>query len=1452
MSFVELNRYFVPISKTEEAHLEFLRFSESKLPGWLDWSDLRGYQRVVLLAEASSGKSAEFRNQAATLVTEGHAAFCLRIEELADQGFEAALHGNDAKVFRRWRNGTSEAWFFLDSVDEARLNRKNFETALKRFNRDLDQSLERARVFISCRVTDWKGTEDREIVERLLPAWERAESISDTDGDYSPLLDPIFKPRNRDSAPWEAEPKRESKELLVVQIVPFSADQCRAFAAALGVTDVTSFIDAIDRNGLEAFTERPGDVIDLVDYWKSYGRFGSYAEMVEHSITQKLKERDTYRADNDTLTLDKARRGAERLGAALTLGKSFTLRAPAYNSDPSLTSGALHPEQVLSDWTDAERNALLTRGVFAPSTYGRIRFHHRATQEYLTAQWFHRLLESNCPRSEIWGLIFAERYDAETIVPSLRPAAAWLALRQPDFLAEIIKREPLVLLQHGDPGAVPIDRKKQLLQTYAKKHAAGEIADNSIDRRVLWVFADDGLAEAVHEAWNLNERPDFRSDILRLVREGKMVACAGLARAVALDESANEYHRIVAIEALKSCNDQDGLAAVARLLIKERTGATPRLATAFAKVLFPRYLGIQDLLDVIKDSQPAREHTVGGFPQTLIEFYDLCSDQISRNQLVGGLADLCLELPLESKHHRVSARHSELAKNLEPIAKRELELLGQSGVPESLARLLMVIERADRSYRSKENWPKLCALVQSNVNIQRKLFWADVADLRQHAANNKEIIWYWQIGFGISPLWRFNVGDLPWLYDDLVQGTIESDQRICLSAIVAILREVGQLELRSPEIRELIKNQITLCKDLETYLAPPPTDSEDAQWKQDLEAHNRHAAEQKEKNKLSWIKFSQDLRCNPNTLRDPQCISSWAAGMFRLWTLTEWLQHRSGVGDHRAIREWRLLEEGFGREIAEAYRDGLMVLWRETEPERPKRNKGGAFTVKLSTILSFGAIGMEFNENPEWNLKLTDDEALKAVRHGIMSEQDYPTWIEALITSHPHVVLPQIERTIGRECSSSLALRSEFLSRFASPACSIPPSVQEILLRRFVSSAPRATRTLDRILRIVRNLDLDEWQKTKLARAAKRRFARHAAAGRDDYALRYLTLMLVLDINHTIDDLTSWIESANGADRQSRAEATLAFLFDRHDPVVSGGLDLATVPSLEKLLRLAYFYIRPEQDIRHEGLYSPGLRDDAESARNLILKAVLDRPGVNAFRALRRLAKEPEFAIRAERFKELARGKAERDTEPPAWKETEVVSFEQQHAAPAKTGIDLLRVVMSVFQDIQFQLVSGDVSSRPLLERAEDEDEVQQWIVEQMNYRSKGRFTAYREAEVAGGDKPDVIVSSTSGLCEVGIEVKHGGKGWTPRGLEEALCKQLSQNYLKPATRRQGVLVVTYHGDRYWRHPESKAKITFVELINWLRSKAETVLENDSGPIEVRCVGIDASSRPGHQPHATV
>jgi hypothetical protein len=224
------------------------------------------------------------------------------------------------------------------------------------------------------------------------------------------------------------------------------------------------------------------------------------------------------------------------------------------------------------------------------------------------------------------------------------------------------------------------------------------------------------------------------------------------------------------------------------------------------------------------------------------------------------------------------------------------------------------------------------------------------------------------------------------------------------------------------------------------------------------------------------------------------------------------------------------------------------------------------------------------------------------------------------------------------------------------------------------------------------------------------------------------------------------------------------------------------------------------------------------------------------------MALDPEYAIRSERFQELARAKAERDSELPTWSERELADFERLHTAPVKTGADLLRVVMAVLSDIQFQLDKGDVTSRPLLQKAGDEDEIRNYLVEQMNYRSRSRFHAYREAQVANRDRPDVIIASTAAPCEVGMEIKHGGKKWTCGQLEQALRGQLASDYLKPASRRHGVFVITNHGPRRWRDPETKQPMNFDKLVSWLASIAATIRENDSGPIQVRCFGINAEA----------
>jgi hypothetical protein len=603
MNFINLDRCFVPLKKDQEPSLDLGRFWGPRVSGWLGWDELRRRRRVILLAEAASGKTEEFRHQCDVLNSTGCPAFFLRIEELAEQGTETALDRESAKLFEAWLTGTGEGWFFLDSVDEARLNRKSFDTALKRFAKDIGTGLERAHVYVSCRVTDWKGAEDRSTYERYLPAWKKPiiAPVAKPE-DYTALLSPLFENK---SPPRAAKPDKNEdnlNDLLVVQLVPLSEDQYRALATAADVKDVDQFVEAITKNGLTALTERPGDLLDLADYWKSHGQFSTFADMLEHNISRKLTERDQYRPDNEIISPEEAREGAERLAGALTFGKSFTLRAPGHDPDPSLAAGALDPAEVLPDWTDARRNALLRRGIFAPAAYGRVRFHHRSTQEYLAAKWLHRLINNNCPRVEIFQLLFAERYGVETVVPSLRAEAAWLSLWHPDIQNEVIRREPLTLLAHGDPGSLSIPVREQILLGYATKQATAEVSDERLEPRALWMFADAELAPAIRKAWQMNSREDFRFDLLRLIREGGIKDAAPLAKSVALSKIADEHHRIVAVQAAAACGDSETLTVVAKALVQRPETVKAGLASSLSLVLYPKVLSTCDLLKVIEKS----------------------------------------------------------------------------------------------------------------------------------------------------------------------------------------------------------------------------------------------------------------------------------------------------------------------------------------------------------------------------------------------------------------------------------------------------------------------------------------------------------------------------------------------------------------------------------------------------------------------------------------------------------------------------------------------------------------------------------------------------------------------------------------------------------------------------------------------------------------------------------
>lgn len=75
MAFTPLNRYFIKVHKDQESSLSLGLGLGWRFGGWLTWDDILQHRRVVLLAEALSGKTEEFRQQAIALRKQGIPAF---------------------------------------------------------------------------------------------------------------------------------------------------------------------------------------------------------------------------------------------------------------------------------------------------------------------------------------------------------------------------------------------------------------------------------------------------------------------------------------------------------------------------------------------------------------------------------------------------------------------------------------------------------------------------------------------------------------------------------------------------------------------------------------------------------------------------------------------------------------------------------------------------------------------------------------------------------------------------------------------------------------------------------------------------------------------------------------------------------------------------------------------------------------------------------------------------------------------------------------------------------------------------------------------------------------------------------------------------------------------------------------------------------------------------------
>lgn len=1429
-----INRSFRDLSDEVSNALE--QSSALAQMGWtgaIGWSELLRSQRVLIVSEAGAGKTHECRAEHAARWKAGEPAFFFELAELSRNNLGDLLDGEEQERFDAWRTSQSDvATVFLDSIDELKLTLGSFELALKRLSKAIAGQLSRIRIVITARPIPI----DHALIQKLLPVPEKGEVAASGEA-----FADIAMNRHRN----EKKDDDGAPEWRHVALMPLSDDQIREMAALQGVSDAEALLEDIRKRNAGDFARRPQDLIELCADWRDHRRIRTHREQVAHNIAIKLKPR-TDRREKAQLTEERALEGASRLAFAALLTRKLTLRHSAEADKGGEAGTALNPATILPDWPADERETLLERALFGFASYGRVRFHHRSVIEYLAAQRLDSLLNRGMSIKAVKRLLFTETPQGIKVVkPSMRPVGAWLASSRPNIFGEVRDREPDVLLNHADPESLTPELRIDALRAYVRRYGQGSWRGMHVPRVQVHRFASNDLGPEVLRLWHSGiENPEVRELLLELVAAVPIQAGADIAYSVVMRNDAEMGERIDALEALVTLNDSR-LDTVTLSMETEPEVWPNRLLKNFVPRLFPRHIGVDRLCRVLaRITQPRRSVDLFNHSwMPSIADIDIASDYL--DALRGGLTDLVVD-GVKWRHEwpHVATPRPHLLAPLAAVCLRQVKDGHVSSAVIHSSGLALRLARDDHSHVRKEPMDELRkAFEHLPASVRDMAFWADDAFCQNLYPQEDP----WKRFFEAShhgPIRLNREQDAIWVLEALSDSERSlADRSVMLEAA---MREIwdGQGEWREYALK--LKDHVADCPALvaivDERLKPPPVNRERAR----MEAEHQKRAEQEKrrqaKDHASWVLFWREVANSPNTAFSPDRSGHTA---WNLW------QAMSRSGEESRSSGWnrRFIERYFSKDIADRLRVAMASIWRDDRPTlRSERPEGEKDTFLIRWQLGLAAVAAEA-EDPNWARKLSVKEAELATRYAPLELNGFPSWFESLAVAHPAAA----EAVLGPELTSEL----EMLATANSHRLSLQ-NISHATTPVVALFLPRIRAWFDANHQHIR----DGEDVAMVAERLRRVIAVLLKHGGDE-ARGHIGAVAAQQLSHGIDSALAqvWLpvlmrlNPVAGAERleqglcdvepsaKGQGAEWISLLFgDRyHETLVDLHAPEFTPSLLLKLVRLAYRHVRPSEDVHHEEVYSPGLRDHAQGGRNALLSALLDAKGHEGWEAKLDMANDPLLKHFRDRALLIAREKAAEEADATALSESQVAALDRHREAPPVTREEMFALLVDRLDDIDDLLLRDD-SPRAAWAAISDEKVMRREIARELRNASNHAYTVDQEGVTADEKETDIRLRAVASDKQAVIELKIGDRR-SGRDLRDTIKDQLVTKYMAPDACRSGCLLVTVNNNRTWQHPDSNESLDISGLESMLQAAASKIVTEMGGILLITARVLDLRPR---------
>lgn len=1438
-----LDRQFAEWSETESSDPE-LRFRFSTY-GVKTWDDLLRKPRVVILAEAGSGKSEELNAQAARKAEAGEFSFYATVQDVGRKGVSGALRAVERAQLEAWRNSNRSGWFFIDSVDEAKLDGVRLDEAFRELGNAIHGAEARAHIVLSGRLTDWEFQRDLQRFSDDLP-------IVAAKNHHLPELSPdelVVKTIRFELPKQEDEPGRPERPL-VVAMLPLDPSRVELFAAARGIqgSDLEQFISQINAANLWHFARRPLDLDWMVQFWRTQRRLGSLSEMLENSLAERLREPNLDRTRRDRLDAVRALQGMERIGAALVFGRTKTIAIPDSTLSLHETSPPLDLADVLSDWSAEDRALLLTRPVFDPATFGRARLHNDnqgVVSAFLAARWLLRLRASNLSQADLFDLLFADSYGIQLIKPSMQETAAWLAISDPTVARKIVDLNPFLLLTAGDPAKLSIDTRRDVLRQCVELIVRGMHAP-ILDSDAVMRFAHPDLARIIREFWiKHHDSVDVRKLLLRLIWLGRLTTCADIATEAAFSDRPNDSSlHLYAARALCSATDDDTKRRYVSHLISRLGQHRNAVIWHAADELFPTLLTVENLLAILAGIDVSVSDGLG-FDYLGPKLIARIRSQDKLETLLAGMLSLVGNVPTTIGYR---ARPREIA-YFPAVGAAATCLLALSPVNEAPAIAIEAVLQLGE-YRHERHAEKAALDPQAELDRsstrRRRAFWRAAERFGGHPTlQGRQLEHAWQMTiFGFRP--KLAAEDIDWLLEDGPTRNSLHEQRLAIHAALEMWTAAGSPSALLQRIRASASQHPAMDEAFRLSMTPISPSPELLQQRREIEILAKRNKRERAKFDKSWTDFTASIRANPNQLRELSPVSAEGVDrrLLNLWRL---LEQGTSQRSRFALDSVAPLEPMVGAEAALAVRDGLIGLWRHWKPRvKSTRTAADRNTINSIDCMGIAGITLEAKDSPDWSRALTPDEARRATEYATLELNGFPPWISSLATTHPSELREILLReSIAEMDRQEPGIYPDILSDIDRADTVLSTVMGNAFLSQLRDRVKLQVEYLAPLLHIITR-GIEGPEREEFASLCRDRFN---TAADPRVACLYLQSLFAIQPDGATDALLQRLGGLKDDEQTTLAVNVLPAIFgDRFGRGARAPKNLP-VRILEQLVITAFRTVRIENDnYRPSGeAFTPDARDQAEGARSNVFALLVETPGRATFDALNRLSLINDFSVSPARLRELAFERAANDSETAPWKPGDLLAFEKTYETAPSTGKDLRHVVMRRFADMQHDLLHDDFAQGQSVKALPVEAAVQNWIADRLRLKQGRSFSVEREPHVVGEKEPDIRVRAKVTDASVPIEIKVA-ESWTLEQLEAALTSQLCGQYLRSNDSRHGVLLLVHQMARPsgWRS-EAGSFLTFGEVAVYLQAMAERLCgESTDGPQPAVSV-LDVSSCPSYE-----